>query len=326
MKEKIFIVGIIAFLLIISFSGCIEDESRIIYVDYRGEADYTKIQNAIDNASEGDSVYVRNGTYYELLSINKSINLIGANKNQTIINYKNSNKNQHGIIVIKSNNVTIKGFQIISSAGFSKKVGININSSYNIVTNNILLNNHHGINISKGTKNNNISLNTISNSRLYGVSISSSNNNIVIKNNISLSGFYGVYLTLSNENILVGNTISESDFYGIRIKASENNEVYQNIIFNNNRGIYLCCGSVNNIISYNIFKKNIDYNARDDIFNQWDNGSVGNYWDDYNGTDDNGDGIGDISYDIADGYGEANNQDRYPLISQFDIKSKKFKH
>ena len=112
------------------------------------------------------------------------------------------------------------------------------------ITNNILLNNHYGINISKGAKNNNISLNTISNSRLYGVSISSSNNNIVIRNNISLSGFYGIYLTLSNNNILVGNTISECDFYGVRIKASENKEVSRNIIFKNNRGIYLCCGSV----------------------------------------------------------------------------------
>ena len=107
MKEKIFIVGIIVYLLIISFSGCIEGESKIIYVDYRGKADYTKIQDAIDNASRGDTVFVRNGTYYESILINKPINLIGASKNQTIIVFKKK------YILKSSGYICIKHIRII---------------------------------------------------------------------------------------------------------------------------------------------------------------------------------------------------------------------
>lgn len=48
-------------------------------MDGNGGADYIKIQDAIDNVADGITIFVNNGTYYEMLVIDKSINLIGAN-------------------------------------------------------------------------------------------------------------------------------------------------------------------------------------------------------------------------------------------------------
>ncbi len=319
MKERILTVGVAILLLIVSFSGCIDEKSKLIYVDDDGGADYTQIQNAIDNASDGDTIFVYNGTYFETLVINKSINLIGESKDKTIIDcQKSSEINQTNIILINADSCTIKELKIIGPGTSSDMVGININASNNTISNNIILKNYKGVYIGRDSKNNNVSWNTISNN-LYGIATSFSDNNNISKNNISLSSFYGIYLSVSHTNNIFDNTVSYSDFYGIRIKASENNKVYGNTVVDNKHGVYLCCGSGNNIIYYNIFKRNIEWNAHDDVYNQWDNGSVGNYWDDYTGEDDNSDGIGDIPYNIPDEGGDIYNEDRYPLMNQFDI-------
>ena len=78
-----------------------------------------------------------------------------------------------------------------------------------------------------------------------------------------------------------------------------------------------CCGSANNTAYYNVFRNNRDWNAFDEISNQsnhWDNGVVGNYWDDYlekypyaNQLD----GIWDTPYSIEN----KDNFDRFPLVN-----------
>jgi len=57
----------------------------ILYVGGSGEGNYTKIQDAIDNATDGDTVFAYNGIYYENVVVNKIIMLIGEDKDYTII-------------------------------------------------------------------------------------------------------------------------------------------------------------------------------------------------------------------------------------------------
>ncbi len=56
-----------------------------LYVGGSGPGNYTKIQDAINDSSDGDTVFVYNGTYYENIEFNKVIILIGQNRNGTII-------------------------------------------------------------------------------------------------------------------------------------------------------------------------------------------------------------------------------------------------
>ncbi|MCK5301328.1 MAG: hypothetical protein KAJ21_05435, partial [Thermoplasmatales archaeon] len=61
---------ILLFSSIISFVSSYEVSSNnIIYVDDDGGADYIRIQDAIDNASDGDTVFVYNGIYIETLKV-----------------------------------------------------------------------------------------------------------------------------------------------------------------------------------------------------------------------------------------------------------------
>jgi hypothetical protein len=72
-------------------------------------------------------------------------------------------------------------------------------------------------------------------------------------------------------------------------------------------------GGFENTIYHNNFLENKIGNAYDEGRNKWDKGGRGNYWDDYTGKDEDGDGIGDTPYKIPGGI----NKDRYPLMNPF---------
>ena len=87
MREKTFMVTIIITALLISLVAGIQvvkiakAESRTIVVP----TDYSSIQEAINAATDGDTVFVKRGTYDETLVLNKTISLIGEDRDTTII-------------------------------------------------------------------------------------------------------------------------------------------------------------------------------------------------------------------------------------------------
>jgi len=143
--------------------------------------------------------------------------------------------------------------------------------------------------------------------------------------NLNIDNFnVGVYIRTAN-NTLVGNAVS-GNTVGILLSGSANT-IKRNYIFDNEMGLFFgfaqVNGSASNIptdidISDNSFINNTQqltgcvckvYNFSEPI-HSWDNGKVGNYWSNYNGTDADRDGIGDTFYRI-----DVLNQDRYPLIA-----------
>jgi parallel beta-helix repeat protein len=99
---------------------------------------------------------------------------------------------------------------------------------------------------------------------------------------------------------------------GIRLVNVSKNEIVGNRFNNNKDGILGCCGADNNTIFLNSFIDN-DRHARAPE-NNYDNGSCGNYWDDYTGVDADGDGIGDTPHDICN-----KAQDRFPLMKPYNL-------
>ena len=318
MKKEILSISISLVVFVVSISGCFEEKStvksNIIYVDNGGGADYTQIQDAIDNADDGNIISVQNGVYYETLVINKSISLIGASPDKTIIYFNGSNNDTSNIILINADECAIEGFKMINVNVSLDLTGINVNSSNNSISNNSILNFKQGIYLKEDTSNNIISWNNISNDR-YGIVLYYSYKNTLSRNNVSGSSKYGIYLYFGSEaNIISWNIISDNE-YAISIKGTSNT-IFGNTIINNQRGINICCGANSNVMSYNTFSQNSLYHAYDTLPNQWDSGSIGNYWDDFdeyskNAYDNNTDGIIDSPYNI---FGDIN-QDRYPLMN-----------
>jgi len=115
-----------------------------------------------------------------------------------------------------------------------------------------------------------------------------------------------------NNNLISGNFISYA-LRGIVLEESLNNIIENNYVFDNTLyGIIIVVTSNNNLLDHNNLMNNGE-NTFDECVNQWYTTIIneGNYYDDYTGTDPDGDGIGNTPYNIPGG----SNKDLYPLMN-----------
>jgi hypothetical protein len=133
---------------------------------------------------------------------------------------------------------------------------------------------------------------------------------------------YGVYVYNSSYNTISGNVVKAD--VGDCVDVSGISSIGNKILYNQLLGIsdprservhygrtYFYVEALNTTVYGNDFI-NISMFVYNDSVETWNNGSAGNYWSDYNGTDANEDGIGDSPYSI---YPYQNIQDEKPLMS-----------
>jgi parallel beta-helix repeat protein len=212
-------------------------KAAIITVDDSGGAMYTKIQDAINASNDGDTVFVYNGTYYEYVVVNRTINLTGEDRNTTIIDGLGGGN----VVTITADWVNITEFMILHSLANSN-IGLIINSDNNTIYNNSIINNDHGILLSSSS-NNTIVNNTIANN-VYGIFIESSPNNTITNNELFNNGegaMSGVGIEIeSSFNIIIKNNNLFND--GVFIRGSQllhyNSHTIPSNNFVNNRPLY----------------------------------------------------------------------------------------
>ena len=300
--KKIFTLGIMLLFLgmtITPTSGTNLDKKSTVatlnrdtlYVGGTGTGNYTSIQDAIDNASSGDTVFVYDDSspYYENVFVDKSIDLIGENRNTTVIDGSIGGDT----VYVSADWVNISGFKIRNS--IIADAGIELHSNHSAITgNNISSNNWDGICLRYSNYNNisgnffsqnkySMSLydsgnNTISGNYLtyndYGIAlVTNSHFNIISENNIL--GIFGrvnndlIYIGSDSNNNTVTNNIGSDSFYGIRnYGSSSGNIISGNIITNCDCGISLpltsssivCGNMITNCDSYGIHSWRSDFN------------------------------------------------------------------
>jgi parallel beta-helix repeat protein len=317
-SKKILCLFIFIFLI---GCGCIEfdlnsnvNSSNLVEIKNKGN--FTSISEAIEFSSDGDVLILHPGIYYESFIVNKSISVVGKDRENVIIQYPESNDNDV-IINVKADDCILKNFTIKYKES-SEVIGLKISSSNNEIENLTIYNTIHGIYLLVSSANNYIINNNLFFNDRYGIWVSRSSFNTIYSNNIS-NNKYGIEVYGDSKGESIGNIILEnfvsSNEMGIHLKDVSDNNVVRNVISDNEFGVYVCCGSENNSIYYNSFLGNLQQSyLKTDTKNYWYSKNRGNYWDDYtqkypdaNKLDD----IWDIPY-VLDGISDQ--ADLYPLV------------
>lgn len=202
-----------------------------LYVGGSGTGNYSSIQDAIDNASDGDTVFVFDDSspYYENIVINVNIDLIGEDRYTTIIDGGGADY----VLVIDSPGIRITGFTVRNAGGL-QGTGIRVNSDNNEIHGNILTAN-----------------------KCYGLYVASSSYNTIFDNIVSENDdwAFGIWLGSSSHNLIHDCEIMDNSM-GIVLDRSSYNNISRNNITSNSRGIDLYYSSSHNEIFENFIDGN----------------------------------------------------------------------
>jgi nitrous oxidase accessory protein len=231
--------------------------------------DYSTIQEAINNANAGDTVFVRNGTYFiappNRIVIDKPLSLIGENPNTVVL--ADTEKHQGSgrwTVSVTSDDVTISGFTIKNCASGigtdshrCRIIGNNIINNYNglamggdkhVISENNITGNSYGIGAT--CPNSIISGNNISHNSI-GTIIDDCKNLTIIGNSFTHNGHIGRFDEVTDLNgslflrwegpfYVYGNIITDNEGYGIMFgEGCSNSRVYGNNITGNSIGVEL---------------------------------------------------------------------------------------
>jgi parallel beta-helix repeat protein len=262
----------------LNFTQDVSATTRFVNETGTGGA-FTSIQDAINASFDGDTVFVYNGTYYENVIVNKTINLIGENRDNTTINGSGAGD----VVAVSVDFVNITGFTVRYSGTGSwpdPDSGIELENVSNCrVFDNSILETNTGINIYYSHENN-VTDNNISNSEDEGIWLRYSSNNSITHNTLMYNwvAIYnddssnnntfsyneitnnedGIWLLYSTDHIVSYNNCSNNDWFNIYLQTVDNISILNNNLSHGYLGV-LIYDSSNLTINNNIMLSNDDY-------------------------------------------------------------------
>ncbi|HYN44536.1 MAG TPA: NosD domain-containing protein [Candidatus Limnocylindrales bacterium] len=262
-------------------------------VNNSGGAEYTTINDAINQSKSEDTIQVQNGTYYENVNVNKTLTLRGIG--MPVVNANGSGS----AVTLAANGITLEGFTA-AGAGYSE-AGIRVTSNNNTLVGNNASNNDYGIFLESSSNNTLRRNNAYSNNINFIVSgvwdsrfenqIDTSNlvngktiyylkgaANAIYNSSSNIGTFYCiscVNVTIKDLNLnrndvgvffwnttqsRIQNITSSNNNHGISLSSSNNNTVSgNNVNSNNNHGISLESSRNNSLSANNVSNNCYNY-------------------------------------------------------------------
>ncbi|MFX1574826.1 MAG: nitrous oxide reductase family maturation protein NosD [Promethearchaeota archaeon] len=286
------------------------DNSGGVYVEYSSHNEV--IGNDLYGNSMGTGInllYSSNNIVEENIVDNnyQGIRLEGADDNTILGNVANNNSNFGILLIYSSDNNIIKG-NIQKLQKYYTGMYL-VESDSNIISENSVSDNPYSGIVLDGSYDNLLSGNSIFNNQFDGIFIGSdTSSGYSDSNNITLNTIYNNTdngITLDDDcwyNIIWDNDIYDNGMNGLNFANSWYDDCYGNVIRDNiDMGIYVSTSSGYISFYENFFHRNGKHAVDDGFNDDWNNTVIGNYWDNYTGTDGNNDGIGDVPHDFGTG-------------------------
>ena len=228
-----------------------EARATTLYVGGGGPGNYSSIQEAIDNASTGDTIFIYNGTYSEQVLVNKSVSLVGEDRDTTTIDGGGL-----GIVVnVSSDWVNITSLRVTNGGSSLGDAGIALHHVRycNLTDLRVISNDWYGV-LLYHSDNVRVVNSTMSFNK-YGALLWSSNRTTVAGNSIFGNDWQGLYVYESSGVTVTNNTVSHNALSGITLYSSHDSAVNGNSALSNRNGISLSLSN-NSSVSGNIVSRN----------------------------------------------------------------------
>jgi len=213
-------------------------------------------------------------------------------------------------VAIERNGVTIDGTEhTIIGTGINGKPGINATQVNDVTIKQVKISNASPAIWLYECSNCTLQENELTNNT-YGIYTNFCNSFIILRNKVMNNQGGGIYVANSFNFSIKQNLIVAKEYpFGIGLQGSTNTTITENVIANN-EGFGIRILFSNNVrLHHNNFANNTNNAFSLSSTSIWDDGTEGNWWSDYKGTDANHDGIGDTPYTV-----DAGDIDRFPLV------------
>ncbi|KAF5417194.1 MAG: Cell surface glycoprotein [Candidatus Methanophagaceae archaeon] len=226
LSVPIFVVFVFVLCTLVSAVGAADCTCGDICVNTTGwwraggtfNASETPIEAAVDTATEGDTICVKDGTYTENVNVAKQLTIRSENGSDSTIVAAASNTTH--VFNVATDYVNISGFTV-KGADYRECAGISLNNAeYCNISGNEASENNWGISLFSSCSN--TITNNYANHNDLGIGLFHSSSNIVSGNNasynIGLSGI-GIVLANSGNNILRNNVMSGNHWYNFDVEG-----------------------------------------------------------------------------------------------------------
>ena len=212
--------------LYIESDGNLAMQGNILYVGGSGPGNYSSVQEALDAAADGDTVYVYDDSspYSERVVVTASIHLTGENRTTTIID----GGGMGSVVTIAAPDVVVSNLTVRDSgANGSTRGGILLECTGCIVRNVVLRDNEYGV-ICRGDGHH-------------------------VAANLAQQNIGGVYLQDATGCLIVGNVLDGNQLMGIALlQDTADNIIKNNRVMNGSTGQGLLVGGTGNRIEGNV--------------------------------------------------------------------------